>query len=151
MTANEIYNLSKLHTRDIDSALFTEDMFLIFLNEGIDKVRSFKPLVGMNHVLSVNDTINIIPDEYHYMFALWCACRFFDYDERFYEASEKRTEFESVYQDLTSSINNGKIVLYDDNGNEISIENNNDNPFDYVKDVYFKKNEEDETIRIINP
>ena len=83
MTLTDLLKLSRLHTRDLDSALFENSTCTIYINEGIDRLRQWKPLRGMTYLKFSNDEPIILPSEYHYLLSLWCSSRCFDYDERF--------------------------------------------------------------------
>ena len=146
MTLAELLKLSRLHTRDLDSALFANSTCIVFINEGIDRLRQWKPLKSMSYLKFPNDVPTVLPSEYHYLLALWCSSRCFDYDERFYEATEKRDEFENAFAQLRADVECGTIVLLDSDGNPIDLSSNGDCVIDYVKDVYFDTTPKDEEV-----
>ena len=146
MTLSDILKLSKLHTRDTDSALFSNTMCTIYLNEGIDRMRQYKPLSGMKHLNNQDDEPIILPDSWHYLLALWVSSRCFDFDERFYEATEKRDEFENAFAQFRADVECGTITLVDGDGNPIDLSTDGDCIIDHVKDVYFKNYERDEDV-----
>ena len=61
-------------------------------------------------------------------------------DERFYEGTEKRNEFEQVFADLIDKIESGVIFIEDSLENPVE---NNSYVEDHVKDVYFNTASED--------
>lgn len=146
MTLSDILELSKFHTRDTDSALFNNSMYKVYANECIDRLRQWRPLRGMKHLEYQEDEPIILPDEFHYLLALWISSRCFDFDERFYEATEKRDEFENIFAQLRADVECGTITLYDADGNPIDVSSDGDNVIDYVKDVYFKNPNKDEDV-----
>ena len=77
------------------------------------------------------------------MLALFAASRCYDMDERFYEGTEKRNEFEQLLETLIGEIQAGNITVTDGLGNAVE---DGTNVTDYVRDVYFKKGDEDATI-----
>lgn len=146
MTLSDILELSKLHTRDTNSALFNNVMCTIYVNEGIDRMRQWKPLRGMAHLVNETDEPTILPDEWHYLLALWVSSRCFDFDERFYEATEKRDEFENAFAQFRADVECGTITLYGSDGNPIDLSTEGDCVIDYIKDVYFKNPIKDEDV-----
>ena len=146
MTLADLLKLSRLHTRDLDSALFENSTCTIYINEGIDRLRQWKPLRGMTYLKFSNDEPIILPSEYHYLLSLWCSSRCFDYDERFYEATEKRDEFENAFAQFRADVECGTITLVDGDGNPIDLSTDGDCIIDHVKDVYFKNYERDEDV-----
>ena len=113
-------------------------MCTIYVNEGIDRLRQWKPLSGMKYLKASNDEPIILPSQYHYLLALWISSRCFDYDERFYEATEKRNEFENAFAQFRADVETGTIALYHANGTPIDLSSEGECVIDYVKDEYFK-------------
>ena len=138
MTLSDILELSKLHTRDTDSALFNNTMCTIYANECVDRMRQWKPLSGMTYFKSSSDEPIILPSQWHYLFSLWISSRCFDYDERFYEATEKRNEFENAFMQLRADVETGTVILFGSDGKPIDLSTDGDCVIDYVKDKYFK-------------
>lgn len=137
MNLSELITRTKLYTRDTSSAMFTEQMVSAFLNEAIDRVKSYPVFKNMNYLKNMTDIPNLLPSNYHYILALYSSSRCFDFDERFYEAAEKRNEFENMLLELISDIEIGNIDIYDEN-NEL-VENTY-NVIDAVVDIYFDGN-----------
>jgi hypothetical protein len=59
----------------------------------------------------------------------------FDTDERFYEGTDKRNEFEEVFANIVERIENGTLTITDENGFAVD---NTMSAIDHVADVYFK-------------
>lgn len=137
MNLSELITRTKLYTRDTSSAMFTEQMVSAFLNEAIDRVKSYPVFKNMNYLKNMTDIPNLLPSNYHYILALYSSSRCFDFDERFYEAAEKRNEFENMLLELINDIEIGNIDIYDEN-NEL-VENTY-NVIDAVVDIYFDGN-----------
>jgi hypothetical protein len=144
MTLNELRELTRLYTRDTNSYMFTVTAIDTFLNQAIDRLRQIPILSGMSKLKYQDDEVTVLPEQYHYLLALFAASRLFDFDERFYEGVEKRNEFEQLLSDLVSEIESGNLTIYDEDGNEV------DNPavyIEYVKDEYFNKPKDSEFIK----
>lgn len=146
MTLADILNLSRLHTRDTDSALFSNAMCIIYANECIDRLRQWKPLSGMLHLKILSDVPIILPEPWHYLISLFVSSRCFDYDERFYEASEKRDEFENAFAQLRADVECGTIVLFDADGIPVDLSVDGECVIDCVKDIYFGTQLKDEDV-----
>ena len=116
-------------TRDFSNSIFREADIIDFINEGIDRIKqSIRELKGMTH-LSTNLAIpSLLPDEYHHLLAIYATARCFGQDERHYQASTHMNEFEVKLEELRTAIENGEVIITDENGDEIS----SDLPIDYV-------------------
>ena len=86
--------MTRLYCRDNNSYVFTDVQIKLFLNQAIDRIKQYKVFLGMKKLVNPYDVPNLLPEEYHYMLALFAASRCYDMDERFYEGIEKRNEFE---------------------------------------------------------
>lgn len=125
---------TRLYARDNNSYMFSDTMIKTFINEGIDRVAQYKVFSKTPHLEDRTDELKCIPGPYHYMLALFAASRCFDTDERFYEGTEKRNEFESLLNDLLSEIQAGNLTIVDGNGNDVE---DGSVYTDHVRDVYF--------------
>lgn len=135
MTFQELINLTKVYTRDTDSRIFTDADIRMFINQGIDRIKQYNVFESMEYLSNLSDTPKLLPSMYHYILALFSASRLFDTDERFYEGTEKRNEFEQVFADVVDRIENGSLIITDESG---SVIDNTTNVIDHVVDVYFK-------------
>lgn len=138
--------MTRLYCRDNNSYVFTDVQIKLFLNQAIDRIKQYKVFLGMKKLVNPDDVPNLLPEEYHYMLALFAASRCYDMDERFYEGVEKRNEFESLLDSLIADIQAGNIIITDtdDEGNPVIVEDGTIY-IDYVKDEYFScKTEDDE-------
>lgn len=146
MTYTELVQMARIYARDTNSYVFTESQIKMFINQAIDRVKHFdKAFFGMKKLVNGNDIPNILPEEYHYLLAIFAASRLFDIDERHYEGVEKRNEFETTMMDLLAEVNAGNIELFDTDGygNPVAIDSGSIYT-DYVKDDYFKRRSEGE-------
>lgn len=141
MTLNDLIHQTRLFTRDTFSNVFQEPDIITFLNQGISRVRQYKPFRTMSYLTLRTDVPGILPEPYHYLLALYAASRLFDMDERFSEGTEKRNEFEYYFTDLIGEIQAGNIELTDALGNVIE---DTTNAVDYVTDTYFGGTTEEE-------
>ena len=135
MTFQELINLTKVYTRDTDSRVFSDEDIKMFINQGIDRVRQYNIFETMGYLKLNSDVPELLPSMYHYILALFSASRLFDNDERFYEGTDKRNEFEQTFADMIERIEGGELIVKDIEGNIIE---NNTYVSDHVNDVYFK-------------
>lgn len=135
MTLLDLIYMTRLYTRDNNSYVFSETMIRYFINQGIDRIRQYKIFSGMEHLDYLDDTPTYLPSQYHYMLALFAASRCFDHDERHYEGTEKRNEFEQLFAELIADVENGNIVITDGNGDAVTVGATGVD--DFVKDAYF--------------
>ena len=141
MKLTDLVYMTRLYTRDNNSYMFTDSMITSFINQGIDRIRQYPYFVDMSYLSNASDEPSLLPSQYHYILPLFASSRCFEHDERFYEATEKRNEFESLLSDLISEVQMGNIVLKDEDGNDIK---DSTHACEYVTDDYFnvKRNSE---------
>lgn len=134
MTLIELRTRTRRYVRDIASKRFTEAEIDLYLNEAVDRIRSYPAFYSMPG-LDVATPISFLPPQYHYILALFAASRCFGVDNDFYQEQDKRNEFESAFLELIIKIESGDITIYDDGATqeEVVIEY----PVDYVSDEYF--------------
>ena len=135
MQLSDIMYMTRLYTRDNNSYVFSDTMIKMFVNQGIDRIKQYKVFSGMKQLVDGSDKPTHLPESYHYMLALFAASRCFDHDERHYEGTEKRNEFEQLLTELISEIQAGNLTIYDGKGNEVV--DGTICCMDAVKDVYF--------------
>lgn len=134
MTLTKLREMTHIYARDTNGYMFTEDIVDMFINQGIDRLRQYPIFKKMKYLEDLNDEPTLLPSEYHYMLALFSASRCFDMDERFYEGTEKRNEFESLLDNLISEIESGNLTITDSEENTVV---NGANYIDYIKNVYY--------------
>ncbi len=116
-------------TRDFSNSIFRETDIIDFINEAIDRIRQAIPeLKGMIYLSTNLIEPNLLPEQYHHLLAIYASARCFGQDERHYQASTNMNEFEVKLEELRTAIENGQIIIVDENGEEI----NSDLPIDYV-------------------
>lgn len=135
MVLRELINMTRLYARDKKSRLFDDEDIILFLNQGIDRMKQFYLFEGIPYLKEPEDELEFVPPQYHYLLALFASSRLFDMDERFFEGTNKRNEFEQLFAELTSSIESGEIFL--DYASYEDLPNVAD---DYVIDEYFGGN-----------
>lgn len=126
---------ARSYVRDFNGNIFREDDMRNYLNEAIDRIRSIKELNDIKYLTFPDDVPLFIPEQYHYMIAIYMASRCFFQDEQSYQASTLMNEFETKLDELKSGIENGDIKIYNQDGS-VKEEVYED---DYVKDIYFDK------------
>jgi hypothetical protein len=116
-------------TRDFNNSIFRENDIIDFINEGVNRCKQVIPeFSGMTELYANTHVPTLLPDEYHYLLAVYSASRCFGQDERHYQASNYMNEFESKLDELYSKIQNGEVTIKDSSGNVITV----DNDVDYV-------------------
>jgi len=104
-------------TRDFSNSIFREQDIIDFINEGINRFKQVLPILKSTPKLLVSDQQpKPIPEEYQHLLAVYSASRCFSQDERHYQATTLMNEFEVKLDELKQAIQNGDIVIVDDNG-----------------------------------
>ena len=134
MTLSELIVMTRIYARDNNSFMFSEAAISMFINQAIDRIKQYKIFDNMPYLENGTDIVTYLPRPYHYMLALFAASRCYDTDERFYEGTEKRNEFEIYLDNLIGEIECGNITILDDNG--VAVENST-TYIDHITDVYF--------------
>ena len=134
MTLNDLVTRVRSYTRDTTGTLFELSDIENFINEGIDKLRQIKSLETMATLTNDEQSVDLLPQQYHYCLAVYSASRCFSQDEQHYLAQTFAEEFNGLYDLIELGIKEGTIVIADDGGNVI-----NDNvSMDAVTNVYFE-------------
>ena len=89
----------------------------------------------MKNLTNDLDEPNLLPPQYHYMIAIYSAFRCFAQDEQYTPAQSYADEFETLFRTVELGIQDGRIVIVDEDNNEVK----NDVDFDSVTDVYFNE------------
>lgn len=134
MTLQELRDMTRAYARDTNSFMFTNTMVDMFINQAIDRLKHEPIFKGMVKLRDSGDEPILLPEEYHYILALFSASRCLEIDERFYEATERRNEFESLFTSLISEIEAGNLIITDADGNAVD---NTACYVDYVTNEYF--------------
>lgn len=135
MKHSELIERVRDYTRDDTKSLFPSNYITSFLNEAIDRMRQIPELKNMKYLAKDEDTPILLPDEFHYLLALYSVSRCYLQDEQNYPSDVYMREFSMRYEELVRGIKNGTIVIRNESG-EIIMSSDID---DYVVDVYFKK------------
>lgn len=134
MVLTDLINMTRIHARDNNAFMFTDSVITTFLNQAIDRLAQYPVFKNMPYLSTDSPTVHYLPRPYHYILSLFAAARCYDTDERFYEGTEKRNEFEHFLDNLIADIETGNIVIYDENN---TVVQNTNICTDTVKDVYF--------------
>ena len=135
MTLNDLVARVRSYTRDTTGTLFELSDIENFINEGIDKLRQIKALETMATLTSDEQSVDLLPPQYHYCLAVYSASRCFSQDEQHYLAQTFAEEFNGLYDLIELGIKEGTIVITDSGGNVL----NDDISLDGVTNVYFKE------------
>ena len=134
MTLSDLIAMARVYARDNNAFMFKDSIITMFINQAIDRIKQYKVFADMPYLESSNDEVVYLPRPYHYLLALFAAARCYDTDERFYEGTEKRNEFEFYLDNLIADIESGNVVILDGSG--VIVENTT-TYIDYVTDEYF--------------
>lgn len=126
MNLTDIITRTRYYVRDINSKRFPSDEIELYINEGIERLRSYQAFADMSYPTATED-VSYLPTEYHYILALFAASRCFGVDNDFFQEQQKRNEFETAFMELITKIECGDIYIKD-------IEYTQD----YVVDEYFE-------------
>ena len=138
MTLTELIAMTRLLSRNINGYIFTNEIITLFINQCIDRLKQYKVFGDMAHLSTGSDVPILLPTSYHYMIALFAASRCLDMDERFYEGTEKRNEFEALLDELIAEIQSGNLVIYN---SDTAVEDTT-SYIDAITDVYYAISED---------
>lgn len=129
MNLNDLKVLVRSYTRDFTNSIFRDADVVLYINEGINRCRQVIPeLKGMAKLTVLTQEVNLLPDEYHHLIAVYSASRCYAQDERHYQASTLMNEFETKMDELKQYILNGDVIILDGNGDAVE----SSNAIDYV-------------------
>jgi len=134
MNLQELRKQARVLSRDSGKYMFTDTMINGFINEGIDRLKQTIVFHDMEHLDADADEPDILPAAYHYILALYASARCMEYDERHYEAMDRRNEFETLLSQLISDIEASRV---EDEEAEEETYLTNKTYADVVTDVYF--------------
>lgn len=137
--ANKSYSYlvtrTRSYLRDFTGTIFREVDIGNYLNEGIDRVKQVIPeLRGMEDIID-GQSVTLMPDYMQHMLSVYAAARCFAQDENEYKSGVMSNEFEAKLAELKEDIESGKIIIVDEEGNEVVVDE--EYTIDYVEDVYY--------------
>lgn len=135
MTRTDLIIRVRSYTRDFSNSIFREQDIILYINEGINRIKQVIPeLRKMPLLNNASDKVKILPPEYHHLIAVYATARCFAQDERHYQATIHMNEFELKIDELKQNIEAGEVIITDPDTGEpieaIYVE-------DYVRDNYF--------------
>lgn len=110
MNLQELRDRSRQYLRDTREKRFSDEELDSYLNEGVDRLRSYSALRDMPY-LSEGVDVEVLPYEYHYILALYASARCFGVDNDFYQKQEKRNEFENMMMELIAKLESGEVEI----------------------------------------
>lgn len=120
MNRTQLITMVRSNARDFTNSIFRESDIILYINEGIDRVKQvIKECKPMVHLTAPTQTPIILPEEYHSLLALFSTSRCFSQDESAYRAVSFMNEFESKLDELKQGIQSGDIELTDANGDVV--------------------------------
>lgn len=134
---------TRSYLRDFSGSIFREVDIQAYLNEAIERVKEVVPeLRGMTDDVTDGQDLTLMPDYKQYLLAVYAAARCFAQDENEYKGGTMMNEFEAKLDELREDIESGKIVITDENGDVVTVDE--EWTIDYVEDVYYYESYEDE-------
>jgi hypothetical protein len=112
MNLKDLRDRTRLYVRDSREKRFSDKELNSYINEGVDRLRAYYKLVDMPYVIEEMQ-VQYLPEQYHYILALYASSRCFGVDNDFYQEQEKRNEFESMFTELQSKVDNGEVYITD--------------------------------------
>lgn len=137
MNLTDIITRTRYYVRDINAKRFASDEIELYINEGIERLRSYQALADMGYPTATED-VSYLPTEYHYILALFAASRCFGVDNDFFQEQQKRNEFESAFMELITRIENEEVYIKNMNWTS-----------EYVTDEYYETATTDEEDTLI--
>ncbi len=129
MNRQQLVQRVRSMTRDFAESIFRANDIYDWINEAISRFAQVIPeLSGLEFLHSDKDVPKLIPLRYRHLLAVYAASRCFGQDERHYQASTYMNEFEVKLDELKTAIENGEVVIEDEDGNPVT----SDIPVDYV-------------------
>jgi len=108
----DIISEVRIMTRDLTNSVFRESDIIVFINQGIDRIKQLiSQLDGMVSLTAPNQEPIILPVKYHSLISVFATARCFGQDERHYQATTFMNEFETKMEEFRSAVENGEIVL----------------------------------------
>ena len=152
MNLLDLRNMTRTMARDSNGYMFLAYMVDDYINQGIDRLKQTVVFRNMEHLNSDEDVPKLLPSQYHYLLSIFAASRCLEFDERHYEAVDRRNEFENLLSDLLSEIETGNLEITDDTDGDSKMETlNNGTYIDYVTDTYFKFRPPDSEVILDDP
>lgn len=120
MNRTQLISMVRSNARDFTNSIFRESDIILYINEGIDRVKQvIKECKPMVQLTSPTQSPIILPEEYHSLLALYSTSRCFSQDESSYRAVSFMNEFEAKLDELKQDVQSGDVVLVDGTGTEI--------------------------------
>lgn len=120
MNRTQLISMVRSNARDFTNSIFRESDIILYINEGIDRVKQvIKECKPMVQLTSPTQSPIILPEEYHSLLALYSTSRCFSQDESSYRAVSFMNEFEAKLDELKQDVQSGDVVLVDGTGIEI--------------------------------
>ena len=130
---------TRRYVRDLAGKRFPNDEIDAYVNEGVDRLKSYPAFRNMPYANLV-DEISYLPAAYHYILALYASARCFGVDNDFYQEQQKRNEFENMFLELVVKIENNEITILDNTNTEVDL----GWKADFIRDEYFNASTTDD-------
>jgi len=138
MTLNELINDTRRKTGDKTGSIFTTSDITYCINEAIDRVRFSEYFADMVSLTTVEQSPILLPDQYHHLLSTYATARCFEQDERHYQSVQRMNEFEFKLDALIAKVEEGTIVISDEDGNTVESTYETD----FVENVYYNSRDD---------
>ena len=128
MILNDLIKRVNYYSGDI----FTQENIVDYINEGIDRFRHIPQLEKMVALKNGEDVPILLPEQYHFLLAIYSCAMCFLQDENEYGYTQHMANFSAQYEELKQGIASGAIIIKDSSGNQIIDEN----ATEYVNNIY---------------
>ena len=120
MNRTQLISMVRANARDFTNSIFRETDIILYINEGVDRVRQvIKECKPMVYLIAPTQTPIILPEEYHTLLSTFATARCFAQDESLMRSISFMNEFEQKLSELKEDVQSGDVILLDSNGLEV--------------------------------
>jgi len=120
MTRAQLISMVRANARDFTNSIFRETDIILYINEGVDRIRQvIKECKPMIYLATSTQVPIILPEEYHSLLSTFATARCFAQDESLMRSISFMNEFEQKLSELKEDIQSGDVVLLDAEGIEV--------------------------------
>jgi hypothetical protein len=144
MKLDDLKKRTQVYLRDTKGNKFPATTLTAMIFEAVDRVRQETIFSNMPYPDDVTE-VSYLPQKYHYLLAVYASSRLFELDNDFYQATQRRNEFEALFAELLDKIDAGEIEIKDNNNTVVTVTRTGE----YVVDEYYDRTSSSESELII--
>ena len=95
MKLSDLKLRTQIYLRDTKGNKFTPEVLTSVIYEAVDRIRNYSVFKNMPYPDDLTN-VQLLPDEYHYLIAVYASSRLFELDNDYYQATQSRTPWKSV-------------------------------------------------------